>query len=120
MPGMIFLRKRMSTAAQVRGRAVSGSALMARGVTIDRVSFGYGSGAALVLDDVSLAVEPGEFFAFLGPSGSGKTTLLRLVAGFGTPSSGRILIGGRDVGALAPWSRNVGMVFQNYALWPHL
>jgi iron(III) transport system ATP-binding protein len=93
---------------------------MARGVSIDHVSFGYGSGTALVLDAVSLDIEPGEFFAFLGPSGSGKTTLLRLVAGFGTPSSGRILIGGRDVTALAPWSRNVGMVFQNYALWPHL
>jgi iron(III) transport system ATP-binding protein len=62
----------------------------------------------------------GEFFAFLGPSGSGKTTLLRLIAGFGTPTQGRILIGERDVTTLAPWSRNVGMVFQNYALWPHM
>ena len=56
---------------------------MARGVAIDHVTFGYG--ATPVLDDVSLAVAPGEFFAFLGPSGSGKTTLLRLIAGFGTP-----------------------------------
>src|SRR5690606_33972610 len=62
----------------------------------------------------------GEFFAFLGPSGSGKTTLLRLVAGFGIPSAGRILIADRDVTRLPPWSRNVGMVFQNYALWPHM
>ena len=62
---------------------------MPRGVTIDRVSFGYGKTA--VLDDVSLEVEQGEFFAFLGPSGSGKTTLLRLIAGFGTPARGRIL-----------------------------
>jgi iron(III) transport system ATP-binding protein len=91
---------------------------MSRGVTIDHVTFGYGAG--LVLDDVSLAVEPGEFFAFLGPSGSGKTTLLRLIAGFGTPTSGRILIGDRDVTHLPPWSRNVGMVFQSYALWPHM
>jgi iron(III) transport system ATP-binding protein len=91
---------------------------MTRGVTIDRVSFGYG--AAPVLDDVGLAVGRGEFFAFLGPSGSGKTTLLRLIAGFGAPSAGRILIGERDVTRLPPWSRNVGMVFQSYALWPHM
>jgi iron(III) transport system ATP-binding protein len=91
---------------------------MARGVAIERVSFGYGS--TPVLADISLEVARGEFFAFLGPSGSGKTTLLRLIAGFGTPSSGRILIGERDVTRLAPWSRNVGMVFQSYALWPHM
>jgi iron(III) transport system ATP-binding protein len=91
---------------------------MSRGVTIDHVSFGYGTTA--VLDDVSLEVARGEFFTFLGPSGSGKTTLLRLVAGFGTPSRGSILIGERDVTGLPPWSRNVGMVFQSYALWPHM
>ena len=91
---------------------------MTRGVTIEHVSFGYGETA--VLDDVSLEVEKGEFFAFLGPSGSGKTTLLRLVAGFGSPATGRILIGERDVTGLPPWSRNVGMVFQSYALWPHM
>jgi iron(III) transport system ATP-binding protein len=91
---------------------------MARGVSIEHVSFGYGTTA--VLDDISLAVERGEFFAFLGPSGSGKTTLLRLIAGFGTPAAGRILIGERDVTQLPPWSRNVGMVFQSYALWPHM
>src|SRR6201999_81635 len=65
-------------------------------------------------------VERGEFFAFLGPSGSGKTTLLRLVAGFGTPSADRVVIGDREVTSLPPWSRNVGMVFQSYALWPHM
>jgi iron(III) transport system ATP-binding protein len=91
---------------------------MAKGVSIEQVSFGYG--ATRVLDDISLEVAPGEFFAFLGPSGSGKTTLLRLVAGFGTPDAGRIMIGGRDVTRLPPWSRNVGMVFQSYALWPHM
>jgi iron(III) transport system ATP-binding protein len=91
---------------------------MSRGVSIEHVSFGYGTTA--VLDDVSLDVQRGEFFAFLGPSGSGKTTLLRLVAGFGTPDAGRIVIGERDVTGLPPWSRNVGMVFQSYALWPHM
>ncbi|MBM3568301.1 MAG: ABC transporter ATP-binding protein [Alphaproteobacteria bacterium] len=88
------------------------------GVAVEAVSFGYGQ--ARILDDVSLQVNKGEFFAFLGPSGSGKTTLLRLIAGFGTPGSGRILIGGRDVSRVPPWRRNVGMVFQNYALWPHM
>jgi iron(III) transport system ATP-binding protein len=91
---------------------------MPSGVAIEHVSFGYGETA--VLDDIGLDIEKGEFFAFLGPSGSGKTTLLRLIAGFGTPAAGRILIGGRDVTALPPWSRNVGMVFQSYALWPHM
>jgi iron(III) transport system ATP-binding protein len=91
---------------------------MTGGVTIEHVSFGYG--ATAVLDDISLDVAKGEFFAFLGPSGSGKTTLLRLIAGFGTPSPGRILIAERDVTPLPPWSRNVGMVFQSYALWPHM
>ena len=91
---------------------------MTRGVSIEHVSFGYGTTA--VLDDVSLDVTKGEFFAFLGPSGSGKTTLLRLVAGFGAPNQGRIFVGERDVTGLPPWSRNVGMVFQSYALWPHM
>ncbi len=91
---------------------------MATSVSIENVSFGYGG--ALVLNDVSLSIEPGEYFCFLGPSGSGKTTLLHLVAGFGTPSKGRIVIGGKDVTHLPPWERNLGMVFQSYALWPHM
>jgi iron(III) transport system ATP-binding protein len=92
--------------------------MTAAGVEIERVSFGYGR--TRVLEDVSLSIRKGEFFAFLGPSGSGKTTLLRLVAGFGTPESGRILIGGRDATREPPWARNVGLVFQSYALWPHM
>ncbi|MGN6460070.1 MAG: ABC transporter ATP-binding protein, partial [Pseudolabrys sp.] len=91
---------------------------MTRSVRIEHVSFGYGM--QTVLDDVSLDVGAGEFFAFLGPSGSGKTTLLRLIAGFGEPAAGRILIGDTDVTGLPPWKRNVGMVFQSYALWPHM
>jgi iron(III) transport system ATP-binding protein len=91
---------------------------MTRGVAIEQVRFSYG--ANLIIDNVSLDIVKGEFFAFLGPSGSGKTTLLRMIAGFGIPSSGRILVDEKDVTHLPPWSRNVGMVFQNYALWPHM
>ncbi len=73
-----------------------------------------------VLKGVDLEIRPGEFFAFLGPSGSGKSTLLRAIAGFGPLPEGRILIGDEDVTRLPPWTRNVGMVFQSYALWPHM
>ncbi len=91
---------------------------MPHGITIDHVSCSDGKTA--VLDDISLDVEKGEFFAVLGPSGAGKTTLLRLIAGLGAPAQGRILIGERDVSALPVGSRNVGMVFHSYALWPHM
>jgi len=73
-----------------------------------------------VLKDIDLVIEPGEFFAFLGPSGSGKSTLLRAIAGFGPRPSGSIRIDGEDVAGLPPYQRNVGMVFQSYALWPHM
>jgi len=72
------------------------------------------------LDDLSLLVEQGEFVSLLGPSGCGKTTTIRLVAGFLTPTQGRILIKGRDITSLPPEKRNMGMVFQSYALFPHL
>jgi iron(III) transport system ATP-binding protein len=77
-------------------------------------------GAAVALDDVSLRVQPGELFFLLGPSGCGKTTLLRCVAGFYAPESGRILFDQEDVTKLPPHKRNTGMMFQSYALWPHL
>ena len=77
-------------------------------------------GPTEVLKDVNLDIEPGEFFALLGPSGSGKSTLLRLIAGFNQNQSGEVLIDGVDVSGKAPWERNIGMVFQSYALWPHL
>jgi ABC-type Fe3+/spermidine/putrescine transport system ATPase subunit len=77
-------------------------------------------GAQTVLRDLSLEVDAGEVLALLGPSGSGKTTALRLIAGFEAPDRGRILVGGEDVTALPPERRHFGMVFQHYALFPHL
>ena len=77
------------------------------------------AGTAAV-DNVSLAVESGEFFALLGPSGCGKTTLLRMIAGFETPDSGRIVIDGADMTGVPPYRRPVNMMFQSYALFPHL
>jgi iron(III) transport system ATP-binding protein len=69
---------------------------------------------------VSLKIGVGEFYTFLGPSGCGKTTLLRMIAGFAFPDEGSVLLDGEPVNALPPWKRDVGMVFQSYALWPHL
>src|SRR5262249_1249833 len=77
-------------------------------------------GAVTALADISLAVLAGEFVTILGPSGSGKTTLLKVIAGFETADSGRIRVDGSDVTELDPALRNIGMVFQNYALFPHM
>ncbi len=74
----------------------------------------------LALDRVNLKIDEGEFFFLLGPSGCGKTTLLRILAGFDQPERGRVLFGDRDVTTVPPHERNTGMVFQNYALWPHM
>ena len=82
------------------------------------ISLSYGSNE--VLKDINLHIEPGEFFALLGPSGSGKSTLLRLIAGFNRHQRGELLVGGQDITSVPPHARNIGMVFQNYALWPHM
>jgi spermidine/putrescine ABC transporter ATP-binding subunit len=87
-------------------------------VAIHRVSKRYGRVAAL--DTVSLELADGEFFGLLGPSGSGKTTLLRSIAGFVEPDTGEILIDGADVSRIPTHRRDIGMVFQNYALFPHM
>ncbi len=87
-------------------------------VRLDRLTKLYGEAAAV--DDVTLEVREGEFLVLLGPSGCGKTTTLRLVAGFVEATRGTIRIGGRDVTRDPPYRRNIGLVFQNYALFPHL
>jgi putative spermidine/putrescine transport system ATP-binding protein len=87
-------------------------------VEICDVSKHYGQVAAA--DHVDLKVADGEFFALLGPSGSGKTTILRLLAGFIEPDSGSIRIGDADMNGVPPEKRDIGVVFQNYALFPHL
>ncbi len=90
---------------------------MAR-LSLDRLTRSYGD--LTVVDSVSLEVPHGEFLVLLGPSGCGKTTTLRMIAGFVEPSSGSIHIGGHNVTDKPPWKRNCGLVFQNYALFPHM
>jgi len=87
-------------------------------ITFENVTKRFGKLAAV--DDVSLTVNEGEFFALLGPSGCGKTTLLRMLAGFETPTEGRILIDGQDISNVPPNKRPVNMVFQSYAVFPHM
>jgi multiple sugar transport system ATP-binding protein len=90
---------------------------MAR-IQIENVTKAFSGQVAV--DDVSLTIDDGEFVVLLGPSGCGKTTLLRMVAGFEQPDAGSISIGGRDVTDLPPRSRSIAMVFQSYALFPHM
>jgi len=92
--------------------------LGAGGVRLERLTKSFGGRPVLDID--ALEIHDGEFFTLLGPSGCGKTTTLRSIAGLATPDSGRIFIGGRDVTTLPTHARNLGMVFQKYALFPHL
>jgi putrescine transport system ATP-binding protein len=87
-------------------------------VRFDNVSKHFAGISAV--DRLSLDIYPREFFALLGPSGCGKTTLLRMLAGFETPDEGRILLDGADIAAMPPHRRPVNMMFQSYALFPHL
>lgn len=91
----------------------------AASVEFQQVSMQFGA-AAPAIENLDLTINPGEFLTLLGPSGSGKTTALNLLAGFIKPSSGRILIDGKVVSDLPAYKRNVGVVFQHYALFPHL
>ena len=91
-----------------------------KAVPVECIGVGVAYGSNQVLQDITLAIEPGEFFALLGPSGSGKSTLLRLIAGFSHANRGRVLVDGRDISNVPPHARNIGMVFQSYALWPHM
>lgn len=88
-------------------------------IEIGNVTKRFGS-VVTAVDDVSLEIKSGEFFALLGPSGCGKTTLLRMLAGFETPTSGQVRIDGRDMAGVPPNRRDVNMVFQSYAVFPHM
>jgi putrescine transport system ATP-binding protein len=87
---------------------------------LDIIAVSKSFAGVAAVDNVSLGIEAGEFFALLGPSGCGKTTLLRMIAGFETPDSGRIIIDGADMTGVPPYRRPVNMMFQSYALFPHL
>ena len=90
----------------------------AQPLTVDGITHSYGS--SLALDTVTLEVKGGELVALLGPSGCGKTTLLRIIAGFIEQSAGKVVIGGKSIDTLPPNRREIGIVFQNYALFPHM
>jgi multiple sugar transport system ATP-binding protein len=104
------------------GRATAGteSESTLPGICIEDVSKSYGSDGRAAVDHVSLTIEDGEFMVLVGPSGCGKTTLLKMIAGLEDVTSGTISIGDRDVTGTSPGDRNIAMVFQNYALYPHL
>src|SRR5262249_1508349 len=87
-------------------------------VRMEKVGKRYGDTWAV--RNVSLSIRPGEYYTLLGPSGCGKTTLLRMLAGFATPDEGRIFVDDELIDPVPPWKRNLGMVFQQYALWPHM
>lgn len=90
------------------------------GVSLEIKRIKKSFGGKTVLNDVSLSIRPGEFVSLLGPSGCGKTTLLRMIGGFAIADAGDILVDGQNITRLAPYERNVGLVFQSYALFPHM
>jgi putative spermidine/putrescine transport system ATP-binding protein len=113
--------RRKPAYAGVAGEAQQeGRSLDTGGESVEIRSASKSYGAVRVLDNITLHVAPGEFVSLLGPSGSGKTTLLGLLGGFIQPSSGSIHFGDRDVTFLPPHKRDIGVVFQNYALFPHM
>lgn len=96
----------------------SGTDAKTGGIALHKLQKRYGS--AIAVDDVSLSVSPGEFISLLGPSGSGKTTTLMMIAGFEIPDSGQVLLDQNDITRLPPHRRELGVIFQNYALFPHM
>ncbi|MFV5997513.1 ABC transporter ATP-binding protein [Streptomyces sp. NPDC056231] len=96
------------------------SPIKARGARIELAQVRKEYADSVAVDDVSLVIEPGEFMTLLGPSGSGKTTTLNIIAGFTTATSGTLTIGGKQMQDLPPHRRDIGMVFQHYALFPHM
>ena len=113
MPTASLAAAMTQEAAMTRDAASAGTR-----VSFDKVTIAYGS--STIVDQLSLSIDPGEILALIGPSGSGKTTALRALAGFVRPIAGRILIGDTDVTNLPPYARDIGMVVQNYALFPHM
>jgi putative spermidine/putrescine transport system ATP-binding protein len=106
--------------ADVQALAPASSQVAPAGRTLDVDDLTVRYGAAVAVDGVTLAIEPGEVVALLGPSGCGKTTLLRVIAGFVRQAGGRVLVDGAGIDHLPANQRNVGIVFQNYALFPHM
>ena len=88
-------------------------------VIFDKIDKSY-DGEVLVVKNLNLNIQKGEFVTMLGPSGSGKTTTLMMLAGFETPTNGEIFLGNQPISKIPPYEREIGMVFQNYALFPHM
>jgi 2-aminoethylphosphonate transport system ATP-binding protein len=112
------IRRGAANGGAAAASSISSASAVAAGISFEGVSVAYRG--AVVLDDFSLEVRHGEIMALIGPSGSGKTTALRAVAGFVRPVRGRVRIGGVDCTDLPPYARGIGMVVQNYALFPHM